>query len=319
VEDITAEALAMRMSKSDEQAGLFSAEGGAFSLMAGRYSDGASNFELYLKAHNGDHHLVDRVKREAITLARPLLTIAMTVQPVVIAGLAEKPDFRERGLLARFLYSLPQTAIGARETDTDEVPREVSDMYHACVLRILQAHKVGNLKQQILTFALDADRARADFQTRLEPRLGEGGDLAGFVDWAAKLVGAVCRIAGVLHVADHALALENLPSAIPGATFYRAQAIGLYYLEHARAAFGLMRASPAVELAGRIWKWIHRRKLSEFSANEARSATRSTADETGAALAVMAGRHLVRERPPGPPTGGRPASPRYDVNPKVRH
>jgi hypothetical protein len=38
---------------------------------------------------------------------RPCLTIGLTVQPEILQGLAGRPGFRGRGLLARFLYSLP--------------------------------------------------------------------------------------------------------------------------------------------------------------------------------------------------------------------
>src|SRR4029453_18915691 len=45
---------------------------------------------------------------------RPCLTIGLTVQPEVLRGLASRPGFGGRGLLARLLYSLPQRLGGRR-------------------------------------------------------------------------------------------------------------------------------------------------------------------------------------------------------------
>jgi hypothetical protein len=40
------------------------------------------------------------------------------------------------------------------------------------------------------------------FERDLEPRLdADNGDLAHLAGWAAKLVGATCRLAGLLHLA----------------------------------------------------------------------------------------------------------------------
>jgi replicative DNA helicase len=42
------------------------------------------------------------------------------------------------------------------------------------------------------------------FERDLEPRLAAGsGDLAHLAGWAAKLAGATCRLAALLHLAEH--------------------------------------------------------------------------------------------------------------------
>ena len=78
------------------------------SQMAGRYNQAAgSNLGVYLKSHAGDLLKVDRRGGPPEYVERPCLTIGLTVQPEVLQGLADRPGFRGRGLLARFLYSLP--------------------------------------------------------------------------------------------------------------------------------------------------------------------------------------------------------------------
>jgi replicative DNA helicase len=313
-DDTTAEALAVILAENGERIGLFSAEGGPFELMAGRYSERGTNFEIFLKAHAGDHHQVHRIKRAPIFLERPLVTMVLTVQPSVIQGLSGKDGFRGRGLLARFLFSLPQTALGRRAVNTPEVPPEVTGLYSRALRAIFEIRGPG----RSFEMSPEADAARGVFQAALEPRLGPDGDLSPIADWAGKLTGTVCRLAGVLQVADHALEPERMPGEIRGETFQRAVVIGDYFLEHAVGAFGAMGLDDETALAKRTWAWIRRRNVGDFTEREALRAVHSTVEAFKPALAQLVERNLVRKRPAGPPTGGRPASESYDVNPRAR-
>ena len=62
-------------------------------------------------------------------IERPCLTIGLAVQPEVLQGLAGRPGFRGRGLLARFLYSLPESLVGRRQAGAPAVPPAVADRY----------------------------------------------------------------------------------------------------------------------------------------------------------------------------------------------
>jgi hypothetical protein len=162
-----------------------------------------------------------------------------------------------------------------------------------------------------------ADRERAAYQTALEPRLGPDGDLSPVADYAGKHIGTTCRLAGILHVADHAQDIGNMPAEIPLLTFKRATTIADYYLEHAIAAFQAMGADETTELAKRMWQWIVRGRRLLFTAYEVRRATHATPEEAAPALAALIERSLIRALPEPPPTGGRPASQPYATNPRA--
>lgn len=313
-DDCTAEALAAVLAQNGERLGIFSAEGGPFELMAGRYAERGTNFEMFLKAHTGDHHIVHRIKRDAIFLTKPLLTVAMTVQPSVIAGLHGKDGFRGRGLLARFLYSLPQSLVGKRAIEPVEVPEDVRQRYNAAIGHLLAAAH----EERRLVLTPEADALRCSFQGEIEPKLGPDGDLEAIGDWAGKLTGAVCRIAGVLHVSDYANALHGLPEAIPAETVARAIQVGRYFLAHATAAFQAMGADEETELAKRVWRWVRRQGKGVFTEREAYKAAHVSAEELAPALAKLAERNLIRPGPKPPPTGGKPASQPYEVSPLAR-
>ncbi len=312
-DDVTPEALALVLAQSGERIGIFSAEGGPLEIMAGRYTERGTNFEIFLKAHSGDRHIVNRVKRDPIHLVEPILTMALTVQPSVIEGLATKDGFRGRGLLARFLYSLPQSRVGRRATNPPPMDLGAIARYDRSLYAMMKGDET---KPLVLSLSPGADEVRTAFQQELEPRLGPDGNLQPIADWANKLTGTVGRIAAVLHVAENAEA-SPMPLEISKETVTAAVAIGGYFLEHAVAAFRLMGADEDTELAKRVWAWTIRKGLVEFTESEAKRAVHATPETIALALKVLSDRSLVRKRPPAPASGGRPPSPTYDVNPRA--
>lgn len=55
----------------------------------------------------------------------------------MLRGLAAKPGFRGRGLLARFLYLLPPSPLGYRTLESEPVPEGVRDAYSAGIRAML--------------------------------------------------------------------------------------------------------------------------------------------------------------------------------------
>jgi replicative DNA helicase len=312
-DDVTPEALAIVLAQNGERIGIFSAEGGPLEIMGGRYTERGTNFEIFLKAHAGDTHIVNRVKREAVHLKQPLVTMAITVQPTVIEGLAHKEGFRGRGLLARFLYSLPESKVGSRDEDPPPISAAIATRYQRAFFNLLRGDPQ---KPMTLVMSQEADARRSAFQRALEPRLGPDGDLRPICDWANKLTGAVCRIAGVLHLAEHAES-DDCPLVVSGDTFARAERLGEYFLESALCAFEVMATDPVTDLAKRTWAWVERKRLVEFTEREAIRATHATAEDMALALLKLTERNLVRRQSTAVATGGRPRGPTYDVAPAV--
>jgi len=245
VGDITSEKLAIVMSLQGGRIGVITTEGGLFETMAGRYSD-AANIDLYLQAHAGDDHRVDRVGRSPIYLHKPALTMALAVQPEVVRGLVDKPGFRGRGLIARFLFSMPLSLVGSRIIVPPPMPKAVADAYAAGVDRMLRLPTTccagtAEIIPTALTLTPAALQEVTDFMGFIEPTMGPGGAYAHMADWVGKLAGAVIRIAGLLHLAE-----RSPTDLISGVTMFRAKNIGLYLLLHARVAFEHMEADPAV-------------------------------------------------------------------------
>jgi replicative DNA helicase len=323
VDDATPEALAGLLATYGRIA-LLSPEGDVFDQMAGRYSQAGPNLGVYLKGHAGDLLKVDRRGRPPEYVERPCLTIGLAVQPEVLRGLAGRPGFGGRGLLARFLYSLPESLVGRRQPGAPPVPPAVADRY-ALELQALAATlatPAGPDRDDEPTF-LTLDQAAGElllgFERDLEPRLAAGsGDLAHLASWAAKLAGATCRLAALLHLASHLR--DGWARPIAADTFAGAARLAGYLIEHARAVFDLMGADPRVDDARWLLDWISRTGQAHFSRRDAHQAARGRfrkATDLEPALALLEEHGWLRrvDADPAGAKGGRPPSPRFLVNP----
>ncbi len=316
-DDATPEALVRLMSQQGGRIGVASPEGGVFQIMAGRYSNGTPNLDVYLKGHAGDLLRVDRIGRESESIDRPCLTVALTVQKDIIETLTDTPGFRGRGLLGRFLYAIPTDLLGRRVADPPPVPPSVTGDYQN-VLRALADMAVPENPHE-LHLAPDADLLRKNLDRWVESQIGPGGALSAITDWAGKLVGAVVRLAGLLHLADLAGQAAPWSTPVSADAMKRAVEIGQYLVPHAQVAFGMMGADPHIKAAQRILDWVMRHGLRTFSKRDAFNGNRGFFERAAALdvpLDILAERGFIRLRPI-PPSGGqgRPPSPVWEVNP----
>jgi hypothetical protein len=262
-DDITPEALGKLLVRQGGRMLLASAEGTAFEIAKGRYSETA-NFDVYLKGHAGDSLRVGRVGREGEAVDHPALSCALAVQPDVIGGLAERASMRGRGFLARWLYSLPASKVGLRQIAPRAVPGEVARRYRQGMLWLWQLTPSSVPGQEAgwdVEFSREADAALRELERWLEPRLREGEPLSYLAGWGSKLAGAVARLSLILHMADTLGAGGPWTDPISRETVEAAVALGRdYYLPHARAAFGLMGADERANDAARVVGWLAQQK-----------------------------------------------------------
>lgn len=311
VDDATAEKLVMMLAEQGGRIASLSPEGGVFDLMAGMYSkSGTPQFGVYLMGHSGDDLITDRVGRESVRVERPALTCAYAMQPAVIEGLARNPAFRGRGLLARFLYAVPQSWIGRREIAPEPVPEATREAYRDVVRAMSEVE--GEIVLQLSDGGADLFHT---WQAEVEAMLAEGGQMEIIRDWGAKLAGATLRIAAVLHC------VERDPTGhIEASTINAAVEIARYLIPHAGAALNRMLASEdaADDDARYVLRWIERHGRREFTKRDALQDTKRRfrrADDIGPALAELTRRGYIRPLSDEVNGPGRPPSPTFDVNP----
>jgi hypothetical protein len=240
------------------------AEGTAFELALGRYSEGKPNFDVYLKSHTGDFLRVGRTGRDCScdSVDNPALSLALAVQPDVTAGLAREASTRKRGFVARFLYSLPRSRLGRREVAATPVPHDVATGFENGMVELWRPWTPDD-GARYLKFSPGADEAMRQFERWIEPQLAEGEELSATAGWVPKLAGAAARIAAVLHGIEAAGGQEQ-----PEATTISSETAGAairfakeYLLPHALAVLDLMGADERLDTARHLWRCIQRELL----------------------------------------------------------
>jgi len=318
-DDVTPERLQALMAENDERMTLLSDEGGIFEVMAGLYSNGRANINVFLQGHAGAPVRVDRQGR-SVTLNKPALSFGLAVQPEIIVDLAEgrKKHFRGNGTLARFLYCIPVSTLGTRDvTHRCIIPESIKIEYRAGVMALLAIDPIydehGQEQPRILTLTPDALRVWERFSQYIESMQGPNGECYNIQDWTSKLPGAALRIAGLFHVVEHG----TLIPALKRETMERALDLCELLIVHARAAFDLMGDDADTNDAKALFKWIEKKNEPTFKQNDAFKENRRfrKVDRLERALKVLTSRHIIGE-PMKRVTGGRP-SVDFDVNPQI--
>lgn len=318
-DDATPEQIGTMLADQGGRMAVLSAESEIFDIIAGRYS-ATPNMNVVLKGHAGDAIRVDRKGRPSESIDSPALTLGVCTQPAALASLAAIPGAAGRGLLARFLFTVPETNIGKRETKPKPADRAAHHVYGTklgslilAMLDLPEPIRLGlspKAAELLDAAAEDAERAMDD-----------GGPLAHLRDWSAKAVGAMMRIAGLLHLAEHLDTGYRDPISFE--TIAAAHALIEYYTAHTLAAFDLMTTDPASDRAASVLAWIERAGPVRFTPRDAfRGLPRSKfakMTDLDPALALLEQHGYIR-RLAGPPStvrGGRPPAPEYEANPAL--
>ena len=312
--EATPEALVKILGEQNGRLGVVTDEGVEFFEMAARYSGtGRGNLGVYLSGHDGGRFVSDRSGRDPIIIEATTLTVCLFAQPVVLSDLGKDRQARGRGLLARFLWSMPRTRVGQRPIWRRGVTPEALGGWEERIVAL--ATETRSVEDEPVTLRMDlaARRLFDAWREEHEPRLAPGvGDLASIVDWGSKLPGQVLRLAGNLH----ALRTGTIYGTISVHTLAAALELASYFTDHTRAAFGVMGADQRMADAGAVLRWLRDHGANETTTRVIYTSKDWDVDRARSALEVLAeyGWVYLRDRPEGP---GRFAE-RWAVHPKVR-
>ncbi|WP_432882584.1 YfjI family protein [Kribbella sp. CA-245084] len=318
-DDVTPESCVSLLATHGGRMAVLSAEGDVFATLTGTRYSAQPNLGVFLKGHAGDKLQVDRKGRESETVERPALTLGVTTQPGTLAGLAAQAGFRDRGVLARILYSLPPNTVGNRNNEAEPVSEHTETTYRDTLKTLVLVLADHDTPHQ-LDLDPEAGQVLLDFQNWLEPRLHpQTGQLAGITDWASKLAGAVVRLAALLHVAHNLH--HGYARPITADTMRAAENVGRYYLDHALAVYDLMgRSDPDLDDAREVLTWLTKHGHTTFTRRDAlrslQGRTRfATAADLDPALTILTDHGHIRPKTPET-TGkrGRPST-AYEVHP----
>lgn len=317
-DDVTPEAAGSLLAEQGGRLAIISAEGGLFDIVAGRYTGNVPNMDLWLKGHSGDPVKVDRKGREPEYIERPTLTLGLMIQPSVLTTIASNRHFRGRGLLARFLYATPVSKVGRRMIAAEPVSEVVASRYATVVADLAEKMHGWGDDPAVLTLTAAAHEAVKSIEAAVEPTLAGDGELAHLADWGSKYVGAVARIAGILHLGTLG-ADKGTTTPVSAETILAANRIGEYFKAAAIKAFSVMGTDPITADAMYLLDRILGTGDEEMSERDMFNLSRSRFKQTASmapALARLIEHGFLLPLPVSPPSGrGRPASPRFTVHP----
>jgi hypothetical protein len=262
-DDESAENLVKIMSEQKGNMLMASPEATLFEHLFGRYSDNGkeSSLDIYLKGHANDDIDVGRITRDRNTCKQATLSIGCTVQPTIIEGAMARQSLAGRGMLARFMFSMPVSLVGHRDCDPPSMPNEVKVAYGLGMLKLWSLEHGGDGRLMLQT-SPEAWQAMKEFRLWQEPQLASDEGLDWMAGWANKMHGLVARLAGVLHLVEEVNTGNEAPweQFVSEATMRTAvRLVREYYLPHAQAAFRVMGSDPRVPLARAVLESLRRR------------------------------------------------------------
>lgn len=312
--DTTAERLQALLVEHGERMAVHSDEAGIFLIMAGIYTGGAANIDVFLQGHAGSPMRVDRAGRTA-HVDQPALSFGLLLQPDTLAEVAGVRRFRGSGLLARFLYAIPASNVGRRDVRRHAaIPPTVRDEYERRLHELLEGVPGMVQAPKTLTLSEAARDIWLDLAEAIEREQGEGGKYESISDWTSKLPGAVARIAALLELAEMGLQSEE----VSWNAMDRAVRLAWLLIPHAQAAFGMLGTDAADADAVAVLKWIKAGELLEFTRREAQKAQEGrfqSVERLKKALARLEQQDVLREYKRH--NKGAPPTMAYKVNPRV--
>jgi hypothetical protein len=318
-DDATPEATASLLADHGGRIAIVSAEGGIFDTIAGRYAK-TVNIDVYLKGHAGDTIRVDRQGRAPQYIPRPALTVGLMIQPRILETIAANRDFAGRGLLARFLYARPQSRVGRRRPGAAPVGENTESQYNHWIKKLASDMAGWAGDPAVLMLDERAEAAVLRIEEAIEPTLAEEGELAvspGLTDWGSKYVGAVVRIAGLLHLAEHGANGVRYP--VQAETIEAAERIGAHFKAAAINVFAEMDADDNTADAVYLLRRVAALDVDEVSERDlftacSRSRFPTKADMAPALKRLVDHGYLLPLDTPKPTGGGR-VSPLFKVHP----
>lgn len=262
-DDATPEAVATLLAAHGERLAIMSTEADLFDMVLKGKTGQRANFNVYLKAWSGDSLIRDRKGGsengpEMTNLHHPLMTVACTVQPAVLARLSHDEEMASRGFSARFMMSMPEGKVGSRDQDMrfSDTRIPTTDIYAKTATAL--ADEWANWDKTELTVTNDARDELRRFLVEMEPQIAKGARYEHLAEWSSKLYGSMARYAALLHLAEG----HSPATPVSHDTATRAVELARYWWHTADIILSM--GDETTEQARAILAWIDRKNVAEF-------------------------------------------------------
>lgn len=299
-DDATTEALGMMLAETGGRVASIASEGGIFDRLAGQYSDGVANLDLWLGGWSGEAYKVIRTKRAAIDLPAAHLVVAVAIQPDTLDAVGCNKLFNGRGLVSRFLIAMPPSNVGFRDRlRRSEDPAPAADRYRRDLIRLAEGLTAAPARLRVEGEASDV---YAEWDQRREWEMGPDGPFAHIQEWLGKLRAGCLRIAALLHLAH-----GGMPTAsISVDTIRDALRLCDWFLGEFLNVMARWGEDDRVAKAAKILEWARRKDLAVFTVRDVYNGNRTAfpdAESVEGPLEVLIETGWLRARGKAGPSG----------------
>lgn len=215
---------------------------------------------------DGKPYVLNRVSEgEVLYLKQRRLSALLLTQPEVGKGLFADKLAQAQGLLSRVLPMFPDSTIGTRMLNPEQLQQVDTPALDAFNRRcdellILSQGRVdmvtGELNLPLLSLEADAVRVWVDVVNRYERGLAAGGEFEGMNEYVNKAAEQVLRLAGIRAVFEEARSGAELPKITAEQVSGAAEMMDYFTAEWMALAGKLRAADPSVQLPVRLIGWM---------------------------------------------------------------
>jgi len=157
IDDITPESLLSTHQNNKRGLGLYKDELISWIKDMNRYNSGSEQ-ELWLKIWSGGNAKINRLSREVNFITNTFISVAGTIQPSVLATLAQGGR-NDNGFMNRILFAYPPNSKKANFSDT-EIPDELINNYSEIIQKIMNIEteydEFINIKSKVIEYSSEA-------------------------------------------------------------------------------------------------------------------------------------------------------------------
>lgn len=222
LQDFTPEALDDILSKNKGVGAIIDSEGRFFKSINGKYSK-VADFDTVLAGYTADDVKIHR-KSSNTKDFNPNISTIITTQPIVLKEVMRNVYFKEKGLLARFLYTYPKPIVNKMPYG-EPIPKELTLEFEKRIYNMLEKTKPE--KPYILSLDDKALKEYDEYFYKVTPLIFSSG--MEIEPWLTRLMGLSLRIAGILHIAEgktenDLIDVKTMKSSITIANYFKFQA-----------------------------------------------------------------------------------------------
>lgn len=211
---------------------------------------------------NGKALSVERTSSESFTIDNPRLTVHLMLQPEIFLRALKKENniWEESGLLARSLFSFPQSKIGTRKPPPGyESVYGGLEVFEAEVEKMLNISYSRPLSEPIpsMRFSAEAVKVWNEYSTLIENFMIRGGPLESIRAMASKISENIARVAAIFECFNRPIA----PQKITRESVMCAIDVCQWYLVEHYFYFGRREIAPIEKNAELLLHWLNKKAM----------------------------------------------------------